>query len=105
MKIASILTAFVATVLLSSSALAVPPGMKNEYAGGGLGKVTFDGKTHADAKKVCNDCHPKVFQMKKNSTKITMAEINSGKQCGTCHDGKTAFKAGDPANCTTCHKK
>jgi c(7)-type cytochrome triheme protein len=65
----------------------------------------FDGKVHADKALQCPACHTAVFQMKKGATKITMADINAGKVCGTCHNGDKAFKAADPANCAKCHKK
>ena len=84
------------------SAMAVPPGKTVDYEGGGLGKVVFDGKKHADAGKKCNDCHPKVFQMKKGADKITMKDMNAGKNCGTCHNGTVAFKASE---CKRCHVK
>jgi c(7)-type cytochrome triheme protein len=32
-----------------------------------------------------------------------MAEMEKGKSCGACHDGKTAFAT--TANCAKCHKK
>jgi c(7)-type cytochrome triheme protein len=94
-----------ASLLVVGTAAAVMPGQKIEYAGGGLGKVTFDGKTHADKGLKCDSCHTKVFQMKKGATKITMAAMNKGENCGTCHNGGKAFKSSDPANCAKCHKK
>ncbi len=84
---------------LTGLSLAVGPGKKVEYAGGGKGKVVFEGKTHASSK--CNACHPAPFKMKKEM-KITMADMKAGKNCGTCHDGKKAFGADD---CAKCHKK
>jgi c(7)-type cytochrome triheme protein len=41
----------------------------------------------------------------KKGAKITMADMNAGKNCGTCHNGGKAFKSSDPANCGKCHKK
>ncbi len=95
------------TFFFAASAVAVPPGKTVEFQGGGAGKVVFDGKVHADKGAKCADCHtnPKLFAMKNGGDKITMADINAGKSCGTCHDGKKAFKAGDAANCGKCHKK
>lgn len=93
------------TLLFMGSAAAVAPGQNIEFAGGPMGKVTFDGKVHADKGQKCDACHTKIFQMKKGATKITMAAMNKGENCGTCHDGKTAFKSSDPAKCATCHKK
>lgn len=105
MKSAAIFSVLLAAFLWIGSAMATAPGKSIEYAGGGLGKVTLDGKVHADQGSKCPDCHPKVFQMKKGATKFKMADINAGKACGACHDGKKGFKASDPANCSKCHKK
>jgi c(7)-type cytochrome triheme protein len=85
-----------------SSAMAVPPGKTLEYEGGGTGKVVFDGKIHADKGLKCNDCHTTIFQMKKGSAKLTMADLNAGKYCGVCHNGTKSFKV---VNCARCHKK
>ncbi len=105
MKKTVLFVALLVIVAFVGSALAVPPGKTVEFAGGSAGKVVFDGKTHADKGLKCNDCHTKIFQMKKGSAKITMADINAGKNCGECHNGTKAFKASDAANCGKCHKK
>jgi c(7)-type cytochrome triheme protein len=91
-------------VLFFGLAQAVPPGKSVVYDAPN-GKVTFDGKAHADKGLKCPDCHTKIFAMKKDAGKMKMADINAGKGCGTCHNGDKAFKASDPANCTKCHKK
>ena len=100
-KVAILLTVLVVMAFIGS-ALAVPPGKTVDYAGGALGKVVFDGKIHADAGKKCNDCHTKIFQMKKGATKIA-APHKPGQDCGVCHDGKAAFAT--DGNCAKCHKK
>jgi len=105
MKIAHILVGLVATIAFSGIATAVPPGKTVEFNGGPMGNVVFDGKVHASKGLKCNACHTKIFKMKKGADKITMAAIREGKFCGTCHDGKAAFKANDPAKCKTCHVK
>ena len=91
-------------VAFVGSALAVPPGKTVEFEGGGAGKVVFDGKVHADKGLKCNDCHTKIFPMKKGG-KYTMADMNAGKNCGECHNGTKAFKSSDAATCAKCHKK
>ena len=96
--------AVVALALFFGPASAVAPGQSVDYTGGALGKVVFDGKTHAGGGVKCPACHTKIFQMKKEA-KITMADMNSGKNCGTCHNGDKAFKSGDEKNCVKCHKK
>jgi len=104
MRFAKFLLALLVAVGFAGSAFAVTSGKTVEYAGGSAGKVIFDGKAHAEKQFKCNDCHSKIFQMKKGAT-ITMAEMNSGKNCGTCHNGEKAFKSSDTANCQKCHKK
>lgn len=89
-------------VAMIGTAVAVPSGKTVEFEGGKLGKVVFDGKVHADAGNKCNNCHTAIFPMKKGGVKITMADINAGKFCGTCHNGEKAFKA---TECAKCHKK
>jgi len=91
-------------VAFVGSALAVPPGKTVDFAGGSAGKVVFDGKIHADKGLKCNDCHTKIFPMKKGG-KYTMADMNAGKNCGECHNGTKAFKSSDAATCAKCHKK
>ncbi len=105
MRILTAVLAIMIAVVFVGSAMAVPPGKTAEFKGGALGKVTFDGKTHADKGLKCNDCHTKIFQMKQGSAKMKMADINAGKFCGECHNGTKAFKTSDAANCTKCHKK
>ncbi len=98
-----VLTLLIAVAFVGS-AFAVSSDKKIEYADGSTGKIVFDGKVHADKGLKCTDCHTKIFQMKKGA-KITMADMNTGKNCGTCHNGGKAFKSSDPGNCGKCHKK
>jgi c(7)-type cytochrome triheme protein len=106
MKLIGTIVAVLAIVaFVVGTALAVPPGKTVDFAGGAMGKVVFDGKIHADKGLKCNDCHTKIFKMKKGADVFKMADINAGKFCGVCHDGTKAFKASDAANCGKCHKK
>lgn len=105
MKGLTALSAITALIVFSGNALAVPPGKAVEFAGGGHGKVIFDGKLHHDRGFQCANCHTKVFQMRKGANKITMSGIASGRFCGECHNGTKAFKASDTGNCAKCHKK
>ena len=106
MKFAGMFAVFVALMLSIGNVMAVPPGKTIEFASP-MGKVTFDGKVHADKGAKCADCHtkPKLFEMKKDADKITMAAMNEGKFCGACHDGKKAFSVKAAADCAKCHKK
>lgn len=103
-KTLAILITVLAFGMFAISAMAVPPGKTLEWETS-AGKVVFDGKVHADAGLKCNDCHTKIFQMKKGSASMTMKDINDGKFCGTCHNGTKAFKASAEENCAKCHKK
>ncbi|MFN3481063.1 MAG: cytochrome c3 family protein [Thermodesulfovibrionales bacterium] len=105
MRLVIALVTIAIAVVFIGSAMAVPPGKTVEFAGGDAGKVVFDGKIHADKGLKCNDCHTKIFQMKKGTAKMKMADINAGKFCGECHNGTKAFKSSDAANCAKCHKK
>jgi len=96
--------ALLVVAAFAGNAFAVASGKTVEYPGGSAGKVIFDGKSHADAGAKCNDCHTKIFAMKKGA-KITMADMDAGKNCGVCHNGTKAFKSNDPATCEKCHKK
>ncbi len=105
MKVAGLLAVLAALMLSIANVMAVPPGKTVEFASP-MGKVTFDGKVHADKGFKCADCHskPKLFEMKKGGDKMTMAAMNEGKFCGTCHDGGKAFAVKAAADCVKCHK-
>ena len=106
MKYLSVLVVvIVAIVFVVGSAMAVPPGKTVEFEGGGMGKVTFIGKVHADQGFHCNDCHTAIFPMKKTEGVMKMADMKEGKYCGTCHNGTKAFATTDPSNCSKCHKQ
>jgi len=99
-----LVTLLIAVAFIAASAFAVPPGKTVEFPDGDAGKVIFDGKTHSEKGLKCNDCHTKIFPMKKGGT-FTMAEMNEGKACGACHNGEKAFSTKDEADCGKCHKK
>jgi c(7)-type cytochrome triheme protein len=61
--------------------------------------VNFNHTSHTPF--VCDQCHPKLFSMKKGGSKMTMADMYQGKSCGACHDGKKAFTS---MECARCHK-
>lgn len=68
------------------------------------GKVVFSHTNHLKKKSAkspnisCKACHNEA--MKKN-VRYTMAQMEQGKSCGQCHDGKRAFAL---AKCSACHK-
>ncbi len=118
----SSLSKFAALALIVSLALAlpmaafaqpkVPADFSFEKGKDSPGPVTFSHKEHTEKGEKCNACHTKIFKMKKGGTgPLTMAKMQAGEQCGTCHNGKagaagkTVFSVSDKANCEKCHKK
>jgi len=71
--------------------------------------VIFSHENHAGAQDLkCKDCHTKIFQMKQGKTAeksgpITMAAMEEGKFCGTCHNGDKAFGVKAENTCAKCH--
>jgi c(7)-type cytochrome triheme protein len=101
MKITVLLSTLVISLaFLAGSAFAVPPGKTVTFKAP-MGDVVFSGKIHADKGFKCNDCHTKIFPMKQ--TKLTMAAMREGKECGTCHNGEKAFSV--KSDCMKCHQK
>jgi len=50
----------------------------------------------------CNNCHPRIFIMKKGANPYSMTSISEGGEaCGRCH-GRVSFSL---ANCSRCHVK
>jgi c(7)-type cytochrome triheme protein len=85
--------------LAAAQAMAVSAGKTLEWKTSN-GTVVFRGDDHAGKGIKCAECHTKIFPYKKGEMK--MADIYAGKYCGTCHNGKRAFK---PAgNCAKCHQ-
>ena len=78
-----------------------------------LGPVTFSHALHAEkGNDKCTACHTKAFKMKRGqNAPLTMARMQAGELCGTCHNaktevaGKAVFGVADKANCERCHKK
>jgi c(7)-type cytochrome triheme protein len=65
------------------------------------GNVPFSHKFHAVLYS-CADCHTSIFESRLSEVKMSMQAMESGKSCGVCHDGKTAFSVKD--KCESCHK-
>ena len=67
------------------------------------GPVVFSHQTHvAIADNKCTGCHPAPFRMLKPAGKMTHDDMNAGRSCGLCHDGKAATGVQD--DCEHCHK-
>jgi len=68
------------------------------------GDVVFRHDAHVAGMGLkCTSCHDKLYTNAKQHKKVTMKEMQKGKSCGACHNGKTAFSV--KADCAKCHKK
>ena len=66
-------------------------------------KVVFSHDFHVkEVGSTCQMCHPVLYITKEKDKSSTMAEMNQGKSCGACHNGKVAFTT--KGNCSKCHK-
>ena len=65
------------------------------------GDVSFSHELHTGMFK-CGDCHVKLYLPSVKNKRATMAEMEGGKSCGACHDGKAGFTVKE--NCDRCHK-
>lgn len=72
-----------------------------EYKVPGAGKTVFSHYTHlAKTDNKCRACHSKIITGRDG--RVTMEQMEKGKTCGACHDGKKAFTVA--GNCGTCHQ-
>ena len=65
------------------------------------GNISFSHKNHTSIYN-CGECHPLIFKTARSKTRVSMKEMEAGKSCGSCHDGKTAFSVKE--KCESCHK-
>ncbi|WP_084457025.1 c(7)-type cytochrome triheme domain-containing protein [Desulfogranum mediterraneum] len=68
----------------------------------------FSHKSHViEYELSCDSCHPDTFERRRGAAKAngdyTMASLEAGLYCGTCHDGDTAFSSTEEESCVTCH--
>jgi c(7)-type cytochrome triheme protein len=83
----------------------LPGPIKMARTGDSPGQVAFKHETHVDsAQPACTACHPRHFRILKSSPPreaITHTDMDKGRFCGTCHNGKKAFALDD---CAACHE-
>ena len=78
----------------------IKPGVMKFKTDGG--EAAFSHEFHLQSYK-CADCHTKIFPYKAGAVKATMADMEAGKSCGTCHNkDKDAFSV--QGDCGKCHK-
>jgi len=64
--------------------------------------VLFSHTFHLSKNYRCQDCHSRLFIAGPNSIRYTMQEMERGRSCGGCHEGRTAFSV--RGDCDRCHK-
>ncbi|OGU08015.1 MAG: hypothetical protein A2075_12995 [Geobacteraceae bacterium GWC2_58_44] len=68
------------------------------------GEVVFSHDTHVEGMSLdCTECHSKLYLSVKQHTAVSMKQMQKGKSCGACHNGKKAFSV--KGDCAKCHKK
>ncbi len=62
----------------------------------------FSHKFHVGLDYKCNSCHSRLFIAGPKSKRYLMREMELGRSCGGCHNGKEAFDVS--GDCNRCHK-
>jgi c(7)-type cytochrome triheme protein len=85
-------------------ALRLPPDAVYDRVVGPDSAVVFRHGTHvALASNRCTECHTRLFRILGPTVRISHADMNAGRSCGGCHDGRHAFGVHDKASCGSCH--
>ncbi|ABK99190.1 cytochrome c3 family protein [Pelobacter propionicus] len=69
------------------------------YQVSATGATHFSHKKHLETSPDCARCHPGLFAAGPNR-RATMVDMEKGRSCGACHNGKSAFGL---SRCTSCH--
>jgi c(7)-type cytochrome triheme protein len=84
--------------------LRLPPDLVFDRITDSPGKVVFSHTSHAAfADNKCLTCHPRPFSILHASLEAKHDEMNAGRSCGICHDGRRAFATSDGSSCESCH--
>ncbi len=94
---------FMALMLITAGpALAVVGGGEITFPVSDPGKALFSHEAHVvKAKAGCKECHPGLYLDVARSKRVTMKQMEKGKSCGACHQGKRAFAL---TTCEKCHQ-
>ncbi len=92
-----------ACLMMTAPAWAKVGGGDITFSMQGAEKVVYSHDTHVTRLRMkCTDCHYKIFKMAKLQKQATMADMQNGASCGSCHNGQKAFTV--KANCGRCHQ-
>jgi c(7)-type cytochrome triheme protein len=100
---AVLLLAAWSTALAAQTLPKLPEALQIARGADSPGQVIFNHASHVDVDKPsCTGCHPREFRILKETRRpaIKHADMEKGRQCGACHDGKRASAMDD---CTLCH--
>lgn len=90
------------SLLVAGPALAVVGGGEITFPVQDPGKTVFSHEAHVVKARVgCRECHPKLYLDVARSKRSTMKQMEKGKSCGACHQGKRAFEL---KACEKCHQ-
>ena len=85
--------------------LRLPPDIVLDTAKDSPGAVVFRHTTHsALTDNKCLTCHPRPFAILRPTRKFRHDDMNAGRSCGICHDGKSASGTTDSSSCQSCHE-
>ena len=101
MIIRAVTALMLAILLLPAGIQAAQSSKEVDFKLKGPLKVTFSHESHLKKHNNCKSCHSEIYDLSKRRS-FTMVEMEKGKSCGACHNGKMAFTVA--ANCKTCHK-
>jgi len=91
---------------LASFALARVGGGNLTFEVKRAGNVMFSHDSHvAEIGLKCTACHDSPYVTKEKHKPVTMAQMQKGASCGSCHNGKKAFDVKSKESCDNCHKK
>lgn len=92
-----------AVIFVASQAVAMVGGGDVTLRNKG-GNVIFSHDAHVAGMGLkCTQCHDKLYTNARQHKKVSMKEMQKGKSCGACHNGKSAFSV--KGDCAKCHRK
>ncbi len=84
--------------------LRLPPELIFNKTVGPEGAVVFRHETHVEfSGRNCVACHPQTFKILRTTRATSHEDMDAGRSCGVCHDGRKAFATKDQESCASCH--